>query len=132
MRGIGPSLASQNVPGALQDPMLELHDVTGAAIQTNDNWQDTQKTEIEATGIPPSDPRESALIATLDPGEYTGILSGVGGTTGVGLVEVYDLDQSAGSILANISTRGFVDTGDNVMIGGIIIGPTDTADSSAT
>ena len=78
-------------------------------------------------GIPPTDPRESALIATLDPGSYTGILSGVGGTTGVGLVKVYDLDQSAGSRLANISTRGFVDVGDNVMIGGIIIGPSDTA-----
>ena len=129
MRGIGPSLSMQNVPGALQDPTLELHD-TMQTIQTNDNWQDTQQAEIEATGIPPTDPRESALIATLDPGAYTGILSGVGGTTGVGLVEVYDLDQSAGSKLANISTRGFVDIGDNVMIGGIIIGPSDTADAT--
>jgi len=129
MRGIGPSLSMQNVPGVLQDPTLELHDIN-QTIQTNDNWQDTQKAEIEATGIPPTDPRESALIATLDPGAYTGILSGVGGTTGIGLVEVYDLDQSAGSGLANISTRGFVDTGDNVMIGGIIIGPTNTADAT--
>src|SRR5262249_7381894 len=80
MRGIGPSLSMMNVPGALQDPMLELHDST-QTIQTNDNWQDTQEAEIEATGIPPTDPSESALIATLDPGAYTGILSGVGGTT---------------------------------------------------
>src|SRR5262249_4062431 len=82
------------------------------------------------TGIPPTDSLESALIATLDPGSYTGILSGVGGTTGIGLVEVYDLDQSAGSQLANISTRGFVDVGDNVMIGGIIVGPSNTADAT--
>jgi len=129
LRGIGPSLSAQNVPGALQDPVLELHD-TQSVLQTNDDWQDTQKTEIEATGIPPSDDRESAIVASLDPGAYTGILSGVNRTTGIGLVEVYDLDQSAGSSLANISTRGFVDIGDNVMIGGLIIGPSDTGDGT--
>jgi len=126
MRGIGPSLGAQGVSGALQDPMLELHDSTGALLQSNDNWQDTQKDEIEATGIPPTDDRESAIVLTLDPGSYTGILSGVGSTTGVGLVEVYDLDASAGSRLANISTRGFVDVGADVMIGGFILGPPET------
>jgi hypothetical protein len=123
VRGIGPSLTSQGVPGALQDPTLELHDGTGAIIASNDNWKDTQQAEIQATGIPPTNDLESAIVATLPANNsaYTAILGGKNGTTGVGLVEVYDLDQSANSRLANISTRGFVDTGDNVLIGGLII-----------
>jgi hypothetical protein len=130
MRGIGPSLASQGISGALQDPMLELHDSDGGVLLSNDDWQDTQKSEIEATGIPPTDSRESALVATLDPGSYTGILTGAGGTTGIGLIEVYDLDPNSGSKLANISTRGFVDVGANVMIGGLIIGPIDEGNAT--
>ena len=85
---------------------------------------DAQEAEIQATNIPPSDDRESAIVATLNPGAYTAILAGKNSATGVGLVEIYDLDQSAQSKLANISTRGFVNTGDNVMIGGLIIGGT--------
>lgn len=127
VRGLGPSLGAQGVPGALADPTLELH---GNSITiTNDNWRDTQQAEIEATGIPPTDTLESAIVASLDPGPYTAILGGKNATTGVGLVEVYDLDQSAGSKLANISTRGFVDTEANVMIGGFIAGP-DLGDAS--
>jgi hypothetical protein len=124
VRGIGPSLTSQNVPDALQDPTLELHDGTGATIASNDNWKDTQQAEIQATGIPPSNDLESAIVATLPANNsgYTAILRGKNDTTGVGLVEVYDLDQAANSKLANISTRGFVDTGDNAMIGGFIAG----------
>ena len=123
VRGIGPSLTSFGVAGALQDPFLELHDINGAIIATNDNWRDTQESEIEATGLAPTDDRESAIVMTLDSdSNYTAILRGTNDTTGVGLVEVYDLDQTANSKLANISTRGFVDTGDNVMIGGFISG----------
>jgi hypothetical protein len=90
-----------------------------------DDWKDTQQAEIEATTIPPTDDHESAIVQSLLPGAYTAIVRGKNGTTGVGLVEAYDLDQPADSRLANISTRGFIDTGDNVMIGGFIIGPAD-------
>src|SRR4029077_12987302 len=78
--------------------------------------------EIEATTIPPTNNLESAILATLNPGAYTAILAGKNGGTGIGVVEVYDLAQAASSKLANISTRGFVDTGNNVMIGGLIVG----------
>jgi hypothetical protein len=121
VRGLGPSLADQGVTGALADPVIELHEPDGTVI-TNDNWQDTQKNEIIATTIPPSNSLESAIVATLQPGAYTVVLHGKGVGIGVGLVEAYDLDQTAASELANISTRGFVQSGDNVMIGGIIAG----------
>lgn len=130
VRGIGPSLSGAGISDALMDPVLALHDSSGAALSTNDNWRDTQESEIEATGLAPSDDSESAIVMSLDPGAYTAILAGVNQTTGIGLVEVYDLDQPAASKLANISTRGFVDTGDNVMIGGIIIGPSDSGDAT--
>ena len=123
VRGIGPSLASAHVVGSLTDPILELH-AGSTVISSNDGWRDAQEVEIQATNIPPSDDRESAIVATLNPGAYTAILAGKNSATGVGLVEIYDLDQSAQSKLANISTRGFVNTGDNVMIGGLIIGGT--------
>jgi hypothetical protein len=125
VRAIGPSLAIAGLTGVLADPILELHEADGTVV-TNDNWKDTQQAEIEATGLQPSDDLESAIVGTLTPGLYTAIVSGKDGGTGVGLVEVYDLDQMLGPILANISTRGFVDSGDNVMIGGFIVGPTDT------
>jgi hypothetical protein len=107
----------------LQDPVLELHDHTGATIATNDSWREIQQDEIIATDLQPGDDREAALVRTLAPGAYTVIEHGNNNTTGVGLVEVYDLEQAAHSNLVNISTRGFVDTGNNVMIGGFIIGP---------
>ena len=123
VRGIGPSLSAQHVAGALQNPTLELHDATGKIIMSNDNWQDTQKADISATGIAPKDARESAIIATLDPGSYTAVLRGAHNTAGVGLAEVYDLDDQPGkSDLANISTRGRVGTGEDVLIGGLIVG----------
>jgi hypothetical protein len=122
IRGLGPGLSKQGVPGALQDPTIELHRANGS-VTTNDDWKDSQRSEIEATTIPPSDDREAAIVATLPPGNYTAILAGKGGTTGVGLVEVYDISQPANAKLANISTRGFVDVGANVMIGGFIAGP---------
>ena len=120
IRGIGPSLASAEIVDFLVDPALELHS-SNATIASNDNWKDTQEAEIQATGIPPTDDRESAIVATLNPGSYTVALTGRDDGTGVGLVEIYDLDPTAQSKLANISTRGFVNTEDKVMIGGFII-----------
>ena len=123
IRAIGPSLP---VTGNLADPKLELHDSSGAIIETNDNWVDSPNKQaiIDSTIPPPSD-KESAIVRSLTPGAYTAIVSGVGNTTGVALVEVYDLDLTADSKLANISTRGLVQTGDNVMIGGLIVLGTD-------
>ena len=89
IRAIGPSLP---VAGSLADPMLELHDVNGTTIASNDNWRDSQEAEIEATGIPPTDDAESAILSTLTPGAYTAIVRGVGDTTGVALVEAYNLN----------------------------------------
>jgi len=125
LRGLGPSLTNMGLPPAslLQDPFLELHGPDGSVITSNDNWKDSpQKAQIEGTVFQPTDDRESVILATLAPGAYTVILSGVGDTTGIGLVEIYDHDQAADSDLANISTRGFVQTGDNVMIGGFTLG----------
>ena len=123
VRGLGPSLVVNGTPLAniLADPVLELYQ-DGALIRSNDNWKGSQQSEIEATGIPPADDLESALIATLAPGSYTVILHGQNSGTGIGLVEAYDLDTAVPSSLANISTRGFVQTGDDVLIAGFIVG----------
>ena len=123
VRAIGPTLGIFGVSGALADPVLELHEPDGTVI-TNDNWKDTQGSAITATNFAPSNDLESAIVATLEPGLYTAIVTGNDSTSGVALVEAYDLDQTVDSQLANISTRGFVDTGDNVMIGGFIVGGT--------
>jgi phospholipase/lecithinase/hemolysin len=123
VRGIGPSLETAGLPLAdiLADPILELYQ-GDTLLMSNDNWKDSQETEIEATGLQPTNDLESAIVATLDPGEYTVILRGQNSGTGIGLVEAYDLDSAAVSTLANTSTRGFVETGDDVLIGGFIIG----------
>ena len=126
VRAIGPSLGAFGVADPLVNPILELNYPDGTTVVMNDNWRETQEGEIMASGLAPSDDFESAILATLDPGPYTAIVRGVNGGTGVGLVETYDLSQAVDSALANISTRGLVETGDNVMIGGIILGP-DTA-----
>lgn len=120
LRGIGPSLIGFD--SVLADPMLQLHGSEGSLIATNKNWKDTQQTAIEMSTIPPTNDLESAIIVTLPPGSYTAILSGQNGGSGIGLVEVYDLQPASGSVLANISTRGFVETGSDVMIGGFILG----------
>jgi hypothetical protein len=122
LRGIGPSLVASGVADALTNPTLDLRDSAGVRILANDNWRDTQETEIAATGIPPTNDFESAIVETLPPGSYTTILGGMGLTSGVGLVEIYDLDQTTDSKLANLSTRAFVDTGTNVVIAGFILG----------
>ena len=122
VRAIGPSL-SASFPGTLADPVLELHDSTGGLIASNDNWRSDQEAEIIATTIPPSNDLESAIVATLPANNsaYTAIVRGVNNGTGIGVVEAYDLDRTVDSKLANISTRGLVQTGDNVMIGGLIV-----------
>jgi hypothetical protein len=122
LRAIGPSLSDSGVTGALQDPQMELHDSTGALLDANDNWQESLDSgEIIDSGLAPSDPREAAILMRLAPGSYTAIISGVNDTTGIGLVESYTLDTSA-SHAANISTRGRVGAGDDVLIGGFIVG----------
>ncbi|HEX7518403.1 MAG TPA: hypothetical protein VF345_14070 [Chthoniobacterales bacterium] len=121
LRAIGPSLSQFGVPNVLADPVLELHGPGAFVTVTNDNWRDTQQAAIQATGIPPSNDLESAIDATLDPGAYTAIVRGKNNTSGVALIEVYDLNQSAASKLANLSTRAFVSTGDNIVIGGFLL-----------
>ena len=121
VRAIGPSLT---LPGKLANPMLELRDGTGTLIRSNDDWRTGgQEQEIIDTTIPPTNDLESAIVATLpaDGSTYTAIVSGANSETGIGVVEAYDLDQTVDSKLANISTRGLVQTGDNVLIGGTIV-----------
>ncbi len=104
-----------------------MFDQTGGLVASNDNWRDVQEDDILSTNIPPTDNRESALIITLPPASYTALVVGKNSTAGIGLVELYDLEPSVGSVLANISSRGFVDTSNNVLIGGIIIEATGTS-----
>jgi len=130
IRAIGPELIPFGIPNPLADPILELHDGTGALIASNDNWMTTiiggiittdQVAAIRASGFAPTNVMESAMIVSLPPGNYTAIVRGVSNMTGIGLVEVDDLSNSITSILRNISTRGLVQTEDNVMIGGFIV-----------
>ena len=122
VRGIGPSLANFGVSGPLADPVIQLSRADGSLVMANDNWKNTQQAEITGAGLAPSNDKEAALIATLTAGNYSAIVSGKNGGTGVALAEVYDLDQAADSRLANISTRATVGTGSNVLIGGFITG----------
>jgi hypothetical protein len=124
IRGMGPSLTSSGIPDVISNPILRLFGSTGSPLAVNDNWQDTQQVEIKATGIPPQDFRESAIVATLTPGAYTATLADTTGATGVGLVELYDLNSGAIARLGNIATRGSVQTGENLMIGGFTLGGT--------
>jgi Matrixin len=120
VRAIGPSLGPLGVANPLQNPFLELKDANGMTLAANDDWRATQEQEIIDTDLTPGDDHESALIADLAPDRYTAIVTGVGDTTGVALVEVYDLEPENGK-LANISTRAHVGTGDDVTIAGFII-----------
>ena len=120
LRALGPTLAQFGVAGALADPTIELHNGAGTIIATNDNWKDSQQAAIAATGLAPPNDLESAILITLVPGNYSVVVRGKNNSTGVGLVDVYDRNQAVNASLTNISTRGFVDTGVNVMIGGVI------------
>jgi hypothetical protein len=122
VRGLGPSLSSFGLTGLLLDPLLQLRGSSGALIRQNDDWKDDQRSEIEGTVFQPNDDRESVIVSTLPPGAYTALLTGVGGTTGVCTIEVYDANLAADSEFANISTRGFVQAGNNVMIAGFGLG----------
>ena len=135
IRAIGPELSQYGIPNPLYNPTLELHDGTGALIGSNDNWMSTiiggiithnQVSDVMDSGHAPTDGRESAIVADLPAGNYTAIVRGVNNMTGVALVEVYDLSPETNSILGNISTRAFVQTGDNVMIGGFIVAGTES------
>lgn len=123
IRGIGPSLPA-SVPMKLSDPVLSLFDSSlPDPIATNNDWKSDQQTEIEDTGLAPQNDLEAGILATLAPGAYTAILEGNGGSTGIGLVEIYDITPDSNSMMANMSTRSQVETEDNVMIGGLIIDP---------
>jgi hypothetical protein len=130
IRAAGPSLGAFGVPNPLPNPRLELHNGAGTVVGMNDDWMTTQigglitsdqVAQIQASGLAPADPLESAMIVNLPPGNYTAIVEGVNGGTGVAIVEAYDIGPSANSLLAEISTRGFVLTGDSAMIGGFIV-----------
>jgi hypothetical protein len=124
IRALGPSLTKFGFSTAevLADPTLEVHGPGAFGTITNNNWRDSQQAQIQADGLPPTNDLESAIDATLPPGAYTAIVSGNGNPAGICLFEVYDLDTVAASKLANLSTRAFVGTGNNVVIAGFVLG----------
>jgi len=122
VRGLGPSLVNFGVAAPLADPTIQLRRADGSLVVANNNWKDTQQMEITSAGLAPADDKEAALITTLTAGSYTAIVMGKNGGTGVALAEVYDLDQTTDSRLANISTRAFVGSSADVLIGGFITG----------
>jgi hypothetical protein len=126
VRAIGPSLQSFGIASALANPLLELHDAAGHLLVRDDNWRDTQESEILNTGLAPANSLESAIVATLPPGSYTAVVQGADGGEGVAVAEIYDLDAASNSALANISTRALVES-NNVMISGLIVRGTETA-----
>ncbi len=128
VRGIGPSLPSY-VPTKLSDPSINLLHLVGDHVDLvgmNNDWKSDQQVEIMATGLAPTDDHESAIVATLDPGNYTTQLSGNGSSGGIGLIEVYDLDPEGVAMIGNLSTRAMALKNDNVLIGGVIVGGTIT------
>jgi phospholipase/lecithinase/hemolysin len=121
VRALGPTLSTLGVSGALADPTITILKSNNVVVASNDNWRNTQEAEIAASGFAPPNDLESAIIATLPPGAYTAVVAGKNGGIGIGLVDVYQLDTTT-SIFSNLSTRGFVGTGQSVLIGGLIIG----------
>jgi hypothetical protein len=136
VRGRGPSLLGfPNITDPLHDPIIELYNSTPGAppIATNDDWQNppSNGTDVSNTGLAPTHPFESALVRTLAPGNYTVILRDKDTSAArLGLVEVFDVGPASNSQLGNLSSRGFVGTGDNVLIGGVIVGPTNTGNAN--
>lgn len=121
IRALGPSLSNAQIANPLPDPVLELHEgSTNAVITSNNDWQSAPNATQIPPAFRPTDARESVILITLQPGSYTAVVSGNNNDTGIALVEVYDLTPAANSRLANVSTRGFVQTGNQVMIGGVI------------
>ena len=128
LRALGPTLSGFGLSGVLTDPVLSIYDSSGSRLETNDNWQsDMNHSVVEANGLAPANPLESAIVRTFLPGAYTVIVTGKDATSGIGLVELYDLSPLSNSKLGNTSTRGSVSTGDNVLISGFIVGDVDSA-----
>jgi arylsulfate sulfotransferase len=128
LRALGPSLSSYGISNLLRDPVLRVYNSSGSLVGTNDNWQsDLNHSVVEANGLAPANPLESAQVRTLAPGAYTVIVTGKDTTPGIALVELYDLSPLSNSKLRNTSTRGSVGIGDNVLIGGFIVGDVDSA-----
>jgi hypothetical protein len=128
LRGLGPSLAVSGVTDLLDDPSLALYDSTGAVVEQNDNWSLPLPDYVTKNGLIPKNPSESLIATTLRPGNYTAVLQGSNGSTGVALFELYDVDP-ADSRVSNLSTRGRVGNGDQgSMIGGFIIGGTQSTE----
>jgi Cysteine-rich secretory protein family len=126
IRGVGPSLS---LPGRMGNPTVELHNAAGATIGFNDDWaQSANSAAIAESGVAPANPSEPAILIDLAPGSYTAVLSGANQTTGIAVVEIYDLDSAADSKLANISTRVLVQAGDAALIGGLIVVGQSSAD----
>ena len=128
LRALGPTLSGYGLSGVLTDPVLSLYDSSGTLLATNDNWEsEVNHSLVEANGLAPANPSESAIVRTFLPGAYTVIVTGKDATPGIGLFEVYDLMPLSDSKLGNTSTRGSVGTGDNVLISGFIVGDVDSA-----
>jgi hypothetical protein len=128
LRALGPSLSGFGLSDVLRDPVLSVYNSSGSLVGSNDNWQsDVNHAVVEANGLAPANPLEAAQVRTLAPGAYTVIVTGKDPTPGIGLVELYDLSPLSNSKLGNTSTRGSVGTGDNVLIGGFIVGDVDSA-----
>jgi hypothetical protein len=127
VRALGPSLAKFGLANLLADPRITLQG-SGFGPLLNEGWRSDQEGQIQATGLAPGDDLEPAIIATLNPGNYTAILSGTNDGTGLGILELYDLDPTADSKLANLSTRAYVGTGDNILIAGFTVGNADSVD----
>jgi len=127
VRALGPSLTNAGVRSVLSDPLLELYDAGGNLLSNNNDWQETQAQALRDANLAPANDLEAAILTTLAPGAHTAVVRGNGNATGIGLVEVYDLQTSAASKLGNISTRGLVGTAENVMIGGTIVTGPDPA-----
>ncbi len=121
LRALGPTLTQFGVSGVLQNPTLGLYNSAGGAIASNDNWQQAANAQSIPTNFRPLDNLESAILISLNPGAYTAVVSGVNNTTGIALVEAYDIATGAAAHLSNISTRGLVQTSDNVMIAGMVV-----------
>jgi hypothetical protein len=119
LRGVGPSLT---IPGKLDDPVIQLFNGAGVNIAGNDDWK-TDQQNVESTGLAPTNDRESAIVITLDPGNYTVVMRGKNNSSGIGVVDMFDIGLAANARLANVSSRGFIGTGDNVLIGGFFAGP---------
>lgn len=128
VRALGPSLAQFGIPTFLADPTITLYGPTGFGPLLNESWRSTQETEIQATGLAPGNDVEPAMIVTLEPGAYTAVLSGANGGTGTSILEIYDLDFASASKLANISTRAFTGTADNIVIAGFTVGNANSVD----